>query len=626
MENVMKQYVYLWINKYLPINDQNENDGYIFSDIGVNLGSKYIFKHDWDGKNFRIELEKQSDFGEKTFSNCISDIKVFVGRNGSGKTSLLDFVYKNVGDGFGDVFPNVDYILFFIDENEVFSENGKLHLHYVSHKAGSFPPQRLVEIIDHSDDIEIFGEGICHKSDLAVFYSASFSDSEYASSNLDKWGDWSGTRNISTGGLLQIDRQKLNFLTQSFYKGRVNIPDRLSSYYIMEQNRNIDFLLETDDDFFSFFNIPNSLKMTIMPMAFEQIITELAQKNGNGNKEKENDEIGKWRAFYNELKSFDEELKFISLLNFLRYFNLTIPLESVKICFEQQNQNWANLFGQIHYLEEAVSVLLKVNEILRIIKKCLKQEELLENQFVFNIRNNKSELQLINKLYNEIPKFAPFLLFEFKHRLSSGEESLLKFFSRFYYALKQPENGKPINNVHLFVDEPDLYIHPEWQRKWLSRFIWGVECIERMLRRNIDVSNSYGLPFLKEDEKFRIQVFLTTHSPFIVTDFFTENIVFLNREHDGFGKTTIDHYKKDYTLGADIFDILRSGFFIDSVVGEFAEKRVRDIVDFIEKNPFKNREEIPYLSQIGDPILRGLLESTISKNDVLKSDSNKLSK
>ena len=610
MDNVMKQYVYLWINKYLPINDCDEKDGYIFSDIGVNLGSKYFFSHVWDGKDFEIKLEKVNDnFEQNSFSYCISDIKAFVGRNGSGKTSLLDFIYKNIGKGLGDVFPNVDYILFFIKENE--DGNGKdkkIHLHYVSHKAGSFPPTRLVKKIKHSKNIVIHEEEFEHKSDLAIFYSASFSDTEYASSNLDKWGDWAGTRNITTGGLLQTDRETLNFYGLNNYRGKSSSPDRLSSYYIMEQNRNIDFLLETDKEFFSFFNIPNALKMSVLTHAYDQIIEDVVKKNMG-----EEDEFYEWRKFYLEINTFYEQLKFAAFLNFLQYYNLKIPLNLVKLHFKQHR--WEKIFSKTHFVEQAVHVFSKIDEIIKIIKRIQRKNKFQTKEIVIDLKKNKHELRKINKLYNEIPKFSPFLSFEFTHRLSSGEESLLKFFSRFYFALKRPENGNPINNVHLFIDEPDLYIHPEWQRKWLSRFIWGIENIERMLRNNIDVSNSFGQNFLKENEKFRVQVFLTTHSPFIVTDFFTENIVFLNRENDGFGKTLVGQYKKDYTLGADIFDILRSGFFIDSVVGEFAEKRVRAIVKFIENNPRKKQEEIPYLNQIGDPILKGLLEASIRNRE-----------
>lgn len=615
MDNVMKQYVYLWINKYLPINDCDEKDGYIFSDIGINLGSKYFFSHVWDGKEFEIKLEKvNNNFEQNSFSDCISDIKAFVGRNGSGKTSLLDFLYRNIGEGFGDVFPNVDYILFFIDENEEIIEdeedpkNKKIHLHYVSHKAGSFPPARLVENVKHSDNIKIYGEGFVHKADLAVFYSASFSDTEYALSNLNEWGDWKGTRNITTGGLLQTDKKTLIFYGLNTPGKKRFTLDRLSSYYIMEQNRNIDFLLGTDEEFFSFFNIPNALKMSVLTHAYDQIIEDVVKKRKG-----EENEFFEWRKYYLEIKTFYEQLKFAAFLNFLQYYNLKIPLDLVKLHFKEQQ--WEKIFNKTHFIKQAVRVFSKIDEIIEIIKRVQRKNKFSTNEIIIDLKRNKQELRKINKLYNEIPKFSPFLLFEFTHRLSSGEESLLKFFSRFYNALKKPENGRPINNVHLFIDEPDLYIHPEWQRKWLSRFIWGIENVESMLRNNIDVSNSFGQNFLKEHEKFRVQVFLTTHSPFIVTDFFTENIVFLNREKDGFGKTLVDQYKKDYTLGADIFDILRSGFFIDSVVGEFAEKRVRDIVEFIEKNPRKKQEEIPYLNQIGDPILKGLLEASIRNKE-----------
>ena len=57
---------------------------------------------------------------------------------------------------------------------------------------------------------------------------------------------------------------------------------------------------------------------------------------------------------------------------------------------------------------------------------------------------------------------------------SSGEENFIKLFSRIYYSLrsekKRNATGKN-KNIHLFIDEADLYLHPEWQRCWLDEFV-----------------------------------------------------------------------------------------------------------------------------------------------------------
>ena len=76
--------------------------------------------------------------------------------------------------------------------------------------------------------------------------------------------------------------------------------------------------------------------------------------------------------------------------------------------------------------------------------------------------------------------------------LSSGEYAMLNLYGRLY--------SVPLSisqNIILLLDEVDLGLHPEWQRKWISSV----------------------LPIISDMFKEKhIQVIMTTHSPIMLSD------------------------------------------------------------------------------------------------------------
>ncbi|MEE3892815.1 hypothetical protein [Priestia megaterium] len=197
-------------------------------------------------------------------------------------------------------------------------------------------------------------------------------------------------------------------------------------------------------------------------------------------------------------------------------------------------------------------------------------------------------LQIYRAMYSRID----FITFMWKG-ISSGEDALLSILSRFYHLRARLVN----KNVIIFLDEGELYLHPEWQRKY------------------IDILTSY-LKRIFSGSK-RIQIIFSTNSPLLISDLPNHNIIFLNRFSKGqaHGKCRVENNGEfPETFAANIHNLMVNGFFMESTIGEFSVKKTNEVIDFLKKSTeedmdieefiFQMKKNEAVISLIGEPILR----------------------
>lgn len=152
--------------------------------------------------------------------------------------------------------------------------------------------------------------------------------------------------------------------------------------------------------------------------------------------------------------------------------------------------------------------------------------------------------------------------------MSSGERAVQNYFSWIYML---PEFQKIMGEVHnelrvnmlVLIDEIDLYVHPDWQRKMIYYII------ER---------------FRTEFKDMNIQIILTTHSPLVLSDIPKENVILLKTEEGKF--KVID--KEINTFASNTYKLLKDGFFMESTMGELSQERIKMVIEALERN--KNGE------------------------------------
>ncbi len=218
----------------------------------------------------------------------------------------------------------------------------------------------------------------------------------------------------------------------------------------------------------------------------------------------------------------------------------------------------------------------------------LKDKEIVKEYLL----KDKLILDLIN-LYNYtyIGAENEWLSFRYEPYLSSGEEHMLSLYGQFYNELKSKKDG----NYIILIDEPEIYMHPEWQR---------------------NIINSINEFFSKVLPNNNYQIILTSHSPFVASDLPRENVIMLDTDKEG--NCIVKNDKKDKaikTFGANIFDLYKDSFFVNDFMGEFAKNKItKEVIDKLKTDnltseDFRNMEDIVNL--IGDEILSTILNNKI---------------
>lgn len=152
----------------------------------------------------------------------------------------------------------------------------------------------------------------------------------------------------------------------------------------------------------------------------------------------------------------------------------------------------------------------------------------------------------------------------------------------------------------LFIDEGELYYHPEWQRRYLTTLLCMVS---------------------KNETRSRVQIILTTNSPFIISDVLKDDVKYLADQEREF----------DDTLGQNIHKLLKNNFFMDYTIGEYSRELIEKIIAWLSAteggNGKRSRELYYYfgevedeyaaigklIRQIGEPVYRNKLEKMLDE-------------
>lgn len=205
----------------------------------------------------------------------------------------------------------------------------------------------------------------------------------------------------------------------------------------------------------------------------------------------------------------------------------------------------------------------------------------------------------LSKKINNIPSGNPINIKE----LSSGEQQLIQNISTHIYHIRNlisiiesnkrqtPEKIRPeYRNINLVFDEMEICFHPEYQRQFVNHLI---EIIKNM-----------GL-----NEQCSFNIFLITHSPFVLSDIPRSNILYMQSEEDK------DKELPKYTFAQNIGEMMYDSFFMEKTIGDFAESKLKDLIKWKQgKNQSMSKEEADaILNAIGDPVIRSLIDEIEKK-------------
>ncbi len=170
--------------------------------------------------------------------------------------------------------------------------------------------------------------------------------------------------------------------------------------------------------------------------------------------------------------------------------------------------------------------------------------------------------------------------------LSSGERQMLHTLSTHLYHIRNV--GSIESNslfkykcMNLIFDEVEICFHPEYQRQFINKVMMMVKVLSKETNLNFNL-------------------FVITHSPFILSDFPKNNVTcmemgkVLKKEMDSFGQ--------------NVCVLLNQHFFMDYFVGDFAKNKINSLIKYLlgkeSGNGWSDELAEKYISLIGDDFLR----------------------
>jgi len=543
--------LYIWIENFKNIKKQ-----------GFNFSSKYWFEFDYK-KNELICKKNENYLPKDFFGDNIKNITAIVGENGSGKTSLIEFIHNGYY-----AFHETNFVVIIENEKELL-----LRHTFNDVKADNNTCQNYFQIGIKFGEQKIRVEWIAPKRNPffwfeSVLYSSNFNPINNTIS-YDRFKDVSNSSifsgnnrgddiNANTFDLIK----QINLLKNKNFKLPFKIPENLI----------IHFDSYNHSDLVSYCK-ENNIKQKITISTEFHRINEFCE------------------AFTREtiIRTISHGLeKGIKVEKDL--FELKKPLKILEVFLKDK----------IEFFEE----ITKNIEQFTILALKLEKEKVINvaSYRIFVKRDNLDKFLDLIQIYVEILKLTNRNVLGFKWSyenhisrnavLSSGEFAFLSPFSRLNYEFT--EFTEFTHDFFLILlDEFDLYLHPQWQKKVLI-------FLNKFLIENYS------------DKHF--QIIITTHSPFICSDLPKQNIIFLDKDSET-GLCKVSELKEHkQTFAANIHTLLTDSFFLkDGLIGEFAKEKINEILDFI-KNEGKKTEKIKskedclkIIEIIGEPMIRNKL-------------------
>lgn len=127
-------------------------------------------------------------------------------------------------------------------------------------------------------------------------------------------------------------------------------------------------------------------------------------------------------------------------------------------------------------------------------------------------------------------------------------------------------------------------------------------------------------------ESTQVQLVLTTHSPILLSDFPSENIIYLDKNN----KHTL--YRDVGTFASNIHSLFLDAFFLDKTgtIGSFAEEKINSVVRMLRaegKPSFSQKEIENTIHCVGDELIRSKLMELYDKkyvnNQIFENKDNK---
>lgn len=604
----------MWINqsRYLCLNC-NE----------FSFSPEYQIKVDDVKKPTRISIKKIEKIN--VFKNdCINNVTAVVGSNGCGKTTLLEYIanrgchnkfssgeenskfwegeYNNQKSIY--IFRNEKNVVVYHNlENEIKPIESNVDIEFIWNKDNSaisldkFKSQLTIYLSNVNyinEGLSTFSKGDSYNINLHPNCIKLMADKFYLSM-FDKVDELDIARTV-------LENQK-GFEWHIVKRASELFQQLIDVYYynylfsVSKNNRNLDIGCIKKEILFKFDDIFEIADKTYH-IDYAKIRDHVDGLQYNESKrflEKRESFFKKYgeENIYGVIKNKDVKTLYINLLFEMYYYNDEYELPLINFC--------DNLYIQIksNALKEYESYLEEIKELDDILSKYEDDVDYIGCKIKITECKGRSRnvngkiLSFISDRIIKVPEKKSYMLRYINiepSKMSSGERAIQNLFSWFTMIpvlseISKVEN-KTADKLLLLIDEIDIYVHPEGQRKLIDRLI------------------SMSSYILKNKE---VQIILTSHSPFVLSDFPKSNIIYMKKDEEQGTAIVYSSETRRESFGANIYTLLNDAFFLEQgAVGEFARNKILKISD--ELNNGQSIHDSDYykifISMIGDELVR----------------------
>lgn len=618
--------LYFWIREYKNIKSK-----------GFNLSSKISFTTEIDSIDpdgtLNLTLSSEEGNSLNLFPENIVDVKAILGENGSGKSNLLfyliNFIMNKQTRYYGFLVTSKyiivrDKINFSVLPEEVLGK--KLEIVQPEDIVNFNRRDTLKNKIKGNEAFTMISDNLMEtyfKENYLIYYSPGLNQDNYYNSEgvQNSYARWENTKlnffDISTESLIVSDynnhKNNLDYM--------ITGESELLSYKFLESLRALEFL-RTEKELGLSINFPIhtiDIGFTGFNSKFWDSVDYLISDNSTTRRVIANllnfDKIdpfklGREEAFFAE---FAKEIMYCIMSYQLKhYYNSSSEeLYPLQRLLDKLSTNYNYELG----FSTALSEYIKKGDFFEEKDGNYLIEQIEEVKSYFDSKFKSGEIVCNGNSGLSVPEFSirsiikDFLeapLFELKtsrdegersirlnmfgfdlHGLSSGERNFLSLFSRLNWIKKFIENKR---EILFLIDEGELGFHPQWQKEYFKMIS---DFIEKFFPNN------------------KVQLIITSHSPFLASDLPKENIIFLERDENQ--KTNIsDLNEHKLTFASNIHSLYSDAFFLKgATIGAFSKDILNEIIDYLKSDDFseeKNNKYRSIIQIIGEPVIKRKLE------------------
>lgn len=541
-----------------------EDDGRNIKDCEFNFSPEYRFHYDKEENSLSIEKNENyiSNFWE---AEKILNITALIGKNGSGKSNLIELIFRLTSSPFG-----------------IGGYGNKGRFIYVYRSNGKFITNNILADFQIKNYFHLFNnlsERHSYNTDTRLLYY-----SPHYEKHVSNYGELKYTQDLSNGGILRKYGKE-----RAISKGKgekfIETFSDIERLIIEDTFRQIDLFSTSKTDYFDSISLPSALQIT-----FETGANRLDTDH----------------PVYNSLyiNKTLQELSFVEhIQNRILYFLFKEKkyIDSIEL---KDDISFNDFIKQTPYYDFYNELVNLNNKRHIIFKKYPQQLGSRDYPLLFFIKRENLSSAFIKGLYSYYSKgsigissSAIFDALGILHSnltlkwigISAGELEYFNLLARIYTSLSTGyvnETRKEVKNVMLLLDEPENAFHPEWQRLFLNNFI-------RFLQKSFP--------------SYYFQIIIASHSPILVSDFPKNNIIFLDKDEFGNCKV-VPSINQENTFGANIHTLYRNSFFLEGIpIGEFAKKKINKLFKELQNEQTINDGILTEIQLIGEPLIRDQL-------------------